>query len=69
VGNVFGADDTVEAGGFHLFAAKTEEGGVGVAGAQFGDELCAVVVSAGFAGREEDARIGDGESDGISLDG
>ncbi len=34
---------------------------------QFGDELSAVVVSAGLAGREEDARIGGGESDGISL--
>jgi hypothetical protein len=69
VGDVFGTDDAVEAGGFHFFAAETEEGGVGVAGVQFGDELRAVVVSAGLTGGEEDTRIGGGESDGISLNG
>ena len=67
VGNVFGADDAVEAGGFHLFAAEAEEGGCGLATAKFGDELRAVVVAAGFAGREKDARIGC-RGDGTSVD-
>ena len=58
VGYVFGANDAVEACGFHLAAAEAEEGYVGMAGAEFGDELRAVVVAAGFAGGEEDARIG-----------
>jgi hypothetical protein len=34
---------------------------------QLVDELRAVVVSTGLAGGEEDARVGSGESDGISL--
>ena len=36
VGDVFGADDALEAGVFHLFAAKAEAGEFGVAGAEFG---------------------------------
>jgi uncharacterized protein YdeI (YjbR/CyaY-like superfamily) len=40
---------------------------VRVAGAELGDDLGAVVVAAGFAGREEDARIGVG-GDGTSVD-
>ena len=52
----------------HLAAAETEGGEVRVTGVQLGDDLGAVVVSAGFAGREEDARVG-GRSDGISLNG
>ncbi len=31
VGDVFGADDAVEAGGFHLFAAEAEAGELGMA--------------------------------------
>ena len=50
VGYVFGADDAVEARGLHLFAAEAEEGCMGMSGAEFRDELCAVVVAAGFAG-------------------
>ena len=38
-------------------APKAEEGGFGVTGVQFGDDLGAVVVAACFAGGEEDARI------------
>jgi hypothetical protein len=63
----FGADDAVEAGGFHLAATEAEGGEVRVADVQLGDDLRAVVVSAGFAGREEDARVGVG-GDGTSVD-
>jgi hypothetical protein len=41
---------------------------VRVARAQLGDDLGAVVVAAGFAGREEDARVGR-RGDGMSLNG
>jgi uncharacterized protein YdeI (YjbR/CyaY-like superfamily) len=58
VGDVFGANDAVEACVFHLFAAEAEAGEVRVAGAQCGDEQRTVVVAAGFAGREKDGRIG-----------
>jgi uncharacterized protein YdeI (YjbR/CyaY-like superfamily) len=67
VGDVFGSDDAVEAGGFRLFAAQTEAGEIRVASAKFEEELGAVVVAAGFAGREEDARIG-ARDDGTSVD-
>jgi hypothetical protein len=36
VGDVFGADDALKAGVFHLFAAEAEAGEFGVAGAEFG---------------------------------
>jgi hypothetical protein len=58
VGDVFGPHDAVEASGFHFFAAKAEAGKLGQTPAKLGDELRTVVVSAGFAGREKDARIG-----------
>jgi len=67
VGDVFGADDAVEAGGFHLQAAEAEGGEVGHAGTEFGEDLRAVVVAAGFAGREEDIRVGCC-GDGTSVD-
>jgi hypothetical protein len=67
VGYVFGANDAVETGGFHLAATEAEGGEVREAGAEFSDDLGAVVVAAGFAGREEDARIGVGR-DGTSVD-
>jgi uncharacterized protein YdeI (YjbR/CyaY-like superfamily) len=51
----------------HLAAAETEGGEVRVTGVQLGDDLGAVVIAAGFAGREEDARVGVG-CDGISVD-
>ena len=38
-----------------------------MAAAQFGDELSSVVVAAGFAGREKDARIG-WDNDATSVD-
>jgi hypothetical protein len=67
VGDVFGADDAVLARGFHLFAAEAEGDEVRQAGAQLGDELGAVVVSAGFSGGEEDGRVGVA-GDEISVD-
>src|ERR1019366_8031903 len=68
VGDVLGADDALLAGGFHGGAAESGEGGAGQAGAEFGDDLGAVVVAGGFACGEEDAPIGDG-SDGSRVDG
>jgi hypothetical protein len=50
VGYVFGADDAIEAGGFHLAATEAEGGEMRVTDAQLGDDLGAVVVTAGFAG-------------------
>jgi uncharacterized protein YdeI (YjbR/CyaY-like superfamily) len=67
VGDVFGADDAVLAGLLHLFAAKAEEGRLREAVTELADELGTVVVAAGFAGREEDARVGCG-GDGTSVD-
>lgn len=67
VGDIFGTDDAVEARGFHLFAAEAEECGTRAAGEQFGDELRAIMISAGFACGEKDARIGCSGIDGISL--
>jgi uncharacterized protein YdeI (YjbR/CyaY-like superfamily) len=67
VGDVFGADDALEAGGLHLQAAEAEEGRLRGAGAELGDELRAVVVAAGFAGGEKDGRVGFG-CDGTSVD-
>jgi hypothetical protein len=58
VGDVFGAHDAIEAGLLHLFAAEAETGDLRQAPSKLGDELRAVVVSAGFAGRQKDARIG-----------
>jgi hypothetical protein len=57
VGDVFGADDTVKSGGFHFSAPEAKAGEVRIAGAQFEDELGAVMVTACFTGGEEDARI------------
>jgi hypothetical protein len=67
VSYVFSADDAVEAGGLHLGATEAERGEVRMAGVEFGEELRAVVVAAGFAGGEEDARVGGG-GDGTSVD-
>ena len=58
MGDVFGADDALLASGFHGGSAKAGEGGGGDSGAEFGDDLGAVVVAGGFAGGEKDARIG-----------
>jgi hypothetical protein len=58
VGNVFCANDSVETCLLHLFTAQAETGELRHAAAKFGDELCAVVVSAGFSGGQKDARIG-----------
>jgi len=54
------------AGVLHVRAAQAGEGGSGETLAQSGDEGSAVVVAGGFAGGEEDARVGDGR-DGLSL--
>ncbi|HEY6412735.1 MAG TPA: YdeI/OmpD-associated family protein [Edaphobacter sp.] len=58
MGDILGADDAVLAGVSHLFAAEAEELCLRIAGAKFGDDLGAVVVTTGFAGGEEDSRIG-----------
>ena len=67
VGDIFSAYDAVKARGFHLFAAEAEAGNVRMAVSQFGDELCAVMVAAGLAGREKDSRMG-WINDGTSVD-
>jgi len=67
VGDVFGTDDAAEAGGFHLFTPEAETGELQMTPAKFGEELGAVVVAAGFAGREKDARVG-ARDDGTSVD-
>jgi hypothetical protein len=58
VGDVFGADDALLAFRFHRSPAEAGEGGSGNAAAEFGDDFGAVVVAGGFAGGEEDARVG-----------
>jgi uncharacterized protein YdeI (YjbR/CyaY-like superfamily) len=67
VGYVFGADDALLSGGFHLATAEAEEGGAGVAARELRDDLCAVVIAGGLAGREKDGRVG-GDGDGSSVD-
>ena len=62
-GDVFGADGLLLAFGAHFGAAEAGEGGGGEAASEFGDELRAVVVAGGFAGGEEDARVGLGGDD------
>ena len=58
-GYIFGADDLDLMFGGHLAPAEASEGGLRQVAAQLGDEGCAVVVSGGLAGGEEDARVGD----------
>jgi hypothetical protein len=58
VGDVFGPNDAIEACVLHLLAAEAEAGKLRQPPLKLRDELRAVVVSAGFAGREKDARIG-----------
>ena len=58
VGDVFGADDAGLAGGLHELAAEAGEGGVREVVAEGVDELRAVEVSGGFAGGEEEVRVG-----------
>jgi hypothetical protein len=58
--DVLGADDLLLAGTLHLRAAEAGEGGGGEAGAQGGDELGTVGVAGGFAGGEEETRVGCG---------
>jgi len=67
VGDVFGADDALLACCFHGGSAEAGEGGGGIAAMEFGDDLGAVVIAGGFAGGEEDARVGDC-GDGSSLE-
>jgi hypothetical protein len=69
-GYVFGADGLMLACGGHFGASEAVEGGLhsqwGEAEFEFGDEARAVVVAGGFAGGEEDARVGCGGDD-LSL--
>ena len=55
---MFGADDSALACPLHFGAAQSEEAGFGVAAAEFGDDLGAVVIAGGFASGEEEVRIG-----------
>ncbi|HWB32142.1 MAG TPA: YdeI/OmpD-associated family protein [Acidobacteriaceae bacterium] len=64
MGDVFGVDDALLAGGLHLRATEAGEGGAGDAGAEASDDLCAVVVAGGLAGGEEEERIGRGGDEG-----
>ena len=57
VGYVFSADDALLSSGFHLAAPEPEEGGFGVTAGEFSDDLCAVVIAGGLAGREEEGRV------------
>jgi len=65
-GDVFGTDDLMLVLAGHLGSAESCEGGIGETGAECGDDLGAVGVTGGFAGREEDARVGV-RGDGLSL--
>lgn len=56
--DVFGADGLELAGGAHFRSAQAGEGGVGEPWLESSDELCAVEVARGFAGGEEDLRVG-----------
>jgi uncharacterized protein YdeI (YjbR/CyaY-like superfamily) len=67
VGDVFGADDAILAGVGHFLASEAEEFGLGHSGAKFGDDLGAVVIATGLAGRKEDSRMGC-RFDGTSVD-
>jgi len=67
VSDVFGAHDAVEAGGFHFPAAEAEGAELRHAATKLCENLCAIVISAGFAGREKDARVG-WANNGISVD-
>ena len=58
MGDVLGADDALLAFRFHGSPAEAGEAGGGDTAAEFGDDLGAVVVAGGFAGGEEDARVG-----------
>ena len=57
-GDIFGAHDLLLVLTGHLGAPETREGGVWKAGVEGGDDLGAVGITGGFAGGEEDARIG-----------
>ena len=66
--DVFSSDNAVEASIRHPGSAEAREFGVGDAGAEFSDDLCAVVVARGFASGEKDARVGVvGDGDKFSL--
>ena len=58
VGNIFGANDTVKPSGVHLFSAEAEGVEMRHSMVQLGENLGAIMVAAGFACGEEDARIG-----------
>ena len=55
-GDVFGANDAAETGGFHPLAAKAEEGRIGRKLADGVNQRRAVVLPTGFTGREKDER-------------
>ena len=57
-GDVFSTDDALLAGGFHGAAAEAGEGGFWQTLVEGMDELSAVSIAGGFAGGEEDARVG-----------
>ncbi|MBB5316031.1 uncharacterized protein YdeI (YjbR/CyaY-like superfamily) [Edaphobacter lichenicola] len=67
MGDILGADDALKAGLFQLLASEPEAREAWSAAAKFGQDLGAIVVTAGFACRKEDARVGT-RSNGSSVD-
>lgn len=66
--DVFSSDDLLLALSGHLGAAEASEGSVREASAEGGDDLGAIGVPGGLAGREKDARIGgNGDASSLSL--
>jgi hypothetical protein len=65
-GDVFGADGLGLALLGHVRAAEAGEGGLRKTAAEGGDELGAVGVAGGFAGGEEEARVG-GRGDEVAF--
>jgi hypothetical protein len=58
VGDVFGPHNAIEACILHLLAAEAEAGELRHPLTKLGNELRAVMISAGFPCREKDARFG-----------
>jgi hypothetical protein len=51
MGDILGADDAVKTSSLHFEAAEAEETGLGQSGGEGADDLRAVMVAGGLAGR------------------